>query len=70
MSNRKRIVTSKAATPRQSAAMVAAVEQFLRDNAAPSVKVDGVDPWQRVARLQAVDRERSGVTPWGDRASW
>jgi hypothetical protein len=48
------------ATPEEAAAVMAAVEQFLRDTAPPPAP-DGpqISPWLRAARLEAVDREPS-----------
>jgi hypothetical protein len=45
------------ATPEEAAAVMAAVEQFLRDTAPPPAP-DGSreSPWVRAARLEAVDR--------------
>jgi hypothetical protein len=45
------------ATPEEAAAVIAAVEQFLRDTAPPPVPEPEISPWIRVARLEAVDRE-------------
>jgi len=50
------------ASPEEAAAVIAAIEQFLRDTAPP---VDSRAPepsrWVRTARLEAVDREPHGV---------
>jgi hypothetical protein len=52
------------ATPEEAAAVMAAVEQFLRDTApAPAPVEAGPSPWLRAARLDAVDREPSRE-PW------
>jgi hypothetical protein len=46
------------ATPEEAAAVIAAVEQFLRDTAPPPAPADhGPAPWLRAARLEAVDRD-------------
>jgi hypothetical protein len=46
------------ATPEEAAAVMAAVEQFLRDTAPPPAPAEtGPSPWLREARLEAVDRE-------------
>jgi hypothetical protein len=45
------------ATPEEAAAVMAAVEQFLRDTAPPPATKDRESPWIRTARLEAVDRE-------------
>jgi hypothetical protein len=47
-----------AASPEEAAAVIAAVEQFLRDTAPPPVPPGAPpDPWLRAARLEAVGRE-------------
>jgi hypothetical protein len=51
------------ASPEEAAALMAAVEQFLRDTAPPVAPAEPAVPaWLRSARLEAVDREpdRSG----------
>ena len=50
------------ATPEEAAAVMAAVEQFLRDTAPPPAEEPAESPWIRAARREAVDREppRSG----------
>jgi hypothetical protein len=46
------------ATPEEAAALMAAVEQFLRDTAPPpAAEEPAPSPWVRAARLDAVDRE-------------
>jgi len=46
------------ATPEEAAAVMAAVEQFLRDIAPPRADEPAPpSPWVRAARLEAVDRE-------------
>jgi hypothetical protein len=53
-----------AATPEEAAAVMAAVEQFLRDTAPPPAPADEPpNAWLAAARLEAVDREPSR-TPW------
>jgi hypothetical protein len=45
------------ATPEEAAAVVAAVERFLRDTAPPPAPEPApLSPWVRAARLEAVDR--------------
>jgi hypothetical protein len=52
------------ATPEEAAAVMAAVEQFLRDTAPPPAPVEqGPSPWLREARLEAVDRDPARA-PW------
>jgi hypothetical protein len=46
------------ATPEEAAAVMAAVEQFLRDTVPPPAPQDtGPSPWLRAARLEAVERD-------------
>ena len=46
------------ATPEEAAAVMAAVEQFLRDTAPPPAdEPQRPSPWVRAARREAVDRE-------------
>jgi hypothetical protein len=46
------------ATPEEAAAVMAAVEQFLRDTAPPPApEGPQISPWVRAARVEAVERE-------------
>jgi hypothetical protein len=45
------------ATPEEAAAVMAAVEQFLRDTAPPPAPAPRPSPWVVAARREAVDRE-------------
>ena len=46
------------ATPEEAAAVVAAIEQFMRDTApAPAPREEPISGWLRAARLEAVDRQ-------------
>jgi hypothetical protein len=52
------------ATPEEAAALIAAVEQFLRDTTPPPApEAPGPSPWLREARLEAVEREPFRA-PW------
>ena len=66
-----RLVTP--ASPEEAAAVVAAVERFLRDHA-PPVAPQGarVSAWTRAARLEATGAGQgwAGPAPWGDRHPW
>jgi hypothetical protein len=45
------------ASPEEAAAVLAAIEQFLRDTAPPPAPVDPrPSPWVETARLEAVER--------------
>jgi len=58
------------ASPEEAAAIVAALERFLRATAAPagtSAGPAGPDPWQRAALLEGVARTQHGADltdPW------
>ncbi len=59
------------ASPHEAAAVMAAIEQFLRDTApAPAPREAPPNPWLRAARLEAVGREPDGPSPWGDPHPW
>jgi len=50
-------IVAPAASPEEAAAVVAAVERFLRDTAPPPAPVQPPpNPWVRAARREAVDR--------------
>jgi hypothetical protein len=69
VTERVRVVTP--ASPEEAAAIVAAVERFLRDHAAPAAPAR-VSPWVRAARLEAVGAtgRPPGLQPWGDGHPW
>jgi len=57
-------IVAPSASPEEAAAVVAAVERFLRDTAPPPAPAEAPpNPWVRAARLEAVDRHP-------DRDSW
>ena len=48
------------ASPEEAAAVIAAIEQFMRDTAPPvAPEPEGPGPWVRAALLEGVDREPS-----------
>lgn len=50
-------IVAPSASPEEAAAVVAAVERFLRDTAPPPAPPEPPpNPWIRAARLEAVDR--------------
>jgi hypothetical protein len=52
------------ATPEEAAAVIAAIERFLRDTAPPPAPPPEVEnPWVRASRLEAVEREPA-LNPW------
>jgi hypothetical protein len=66
-----RLVTS--ASPEEAAAVVAALERFLRDHAPPlQERPTGPSGWTRAARLEAAHADGRWVGPaaWGDAHPW
>ena len=60
------------ASPQEAAAVVAAIEQFLRDTAPVPAAVDTMarpSGWARAARLEAVGEHAEPAT-WGDAHPW
>ena len=57
------------ASPEEAAAIVAALERFIRATAMPArTRGEGPDGWQRAARLEGVDRWTlpEARDPWTD----
>jgi hypothetical protein len=51
-------IVAPAASPEEAAAVVAALEQFMRDTAPPPAPADtGPSPWVAAALREGVDRE-------------
>jgi hypothetical protein len=66
MNRRPRLVLyGSDASPEQAAAVIAAVERFLRDTAphAAAETAERPNPWTRAARLEGVEREPARE-PW------
>ena len=61
-------LTAPSATPEEAAAVVAALERFMRATAAaPAAEpAEGLDGWRRAAMLEGVEREAQGdlSDPW------
>jgi hypothetical protein len=52
------------ASPEEAAAVIAAIEQYLRDTAPPPAPPqEQENAWIRASRLEAVERD-PGVNPW------
>ena len=66
MNRRPRLeLRGSAASPEEAAAVMAAIEQFLRDTAPPPAPREAPpNPWLRAARLEAVGLEPDGPAPW------
>jgi hypothetical protein len=53
-----------AASPAEAAAIVAALERFMRDTAPPPAPAaQPIDPWLRAAMLEATSRQAFGDEP-------
>ena len=65
MNRRPRLeLHGSSASPEEAAAVIAAIEQFLRDITPPPAPPAEVEnPWLRASRLEAVERE-PGRNPW------
>ncbi len=64
-------IVAPSASPEEAAAVVAALERFMRETA-PSPAPSGRphNPWQRAALLEASNREPDEPAPWGDAVPW
>jgi hypothetical protein len=64
-------IVAPSASPEEAAAVVAALERFLRETT-PVVVAEPprMSPWQRAALLEGVGREPSEPSPWGDPNPW
>jgi hypothetical protein len=59
------------ASPQEAAAIVAALERFMRDTAPPLAPVAvRRDLWTRAAMLECVGREDEWPVAWGDPHPW
>ena len=57
-------LVAPAASEEEAAAIVAALERFMRETAPPTVSPTGeVDPWRRAALLEGVSRGPQGAAP-------
>jgi hypothetical protein len=50
-------LVTPAPSPEEAAAVMAAVERFLRDHAPPPAPPEPASGWMQAARLEAVERE-------------
>ena len=66
MNRRPRLrLEGSSASPEEAAAVVAAVEQFLRDTLPPAAPPDPApDPWLRAARLEGVGLPADAPDRW------
>ena len=64
-------IVAPSASPEEAAAVVAALERFLRETT-PVIAAEPprMSPWQRAALLEGVGREPNAPSPWGDPHPW
>jgi hypothetical protein len=59
-------IVAPGASPEEAAAVVAAIERFLRETAPPPAPAAPVrNPWVRAALLEGTRREPDDAEPWG-----
>jgi hypothetical protein len=64
-------LVAPSASPEEAAAIVAALERFMRETAPPlAAAPERMNPWLRAARLEGIGREPLGPSPWGDGHHW
>jgi hypothetical protein len=64
-------IVAPSASPDEAAAVVAALEQFMRDTVPPPAPGGSPrNPWARAALLEATGREPDEPSPWGDPHPW
>jgi hypothetical protein len=64
-------VRQAAATPEETAAIAAAIEQFLRDTAPPPAPAtERLNPWLRTGLFEGVGLDPAGPSPWADPEPW
>jgi len=63
-------LVAPSASPEEAAAIVAALEQFMRDAAPATAPGPRRNAWRRAALLEGVGGEPAGSSPWGDAHRW
>jgi hypothetical protein len=64
-------IVAPTASPEEAAAVVAALEQFMRDTAPPPAPAAvRVEPWRRAALREATSRAPDWPSAWGDPHAW
>jgi hypothetical protein len=64
-------IVAPGATAEEAAAVVAAVERFMRDTAPAAAPAPPPrNPWKRAALLEQTGREPDAPSPWGDPQPW
>ena len=61
----KLTIVAPAASPEEAAAVVAALERFMRDTApSPAPPASGPNPWQQAGLNEGVSRQPEQPLPW------
>jgi len=64
-------IVAPSASPEEAAAVVAALERFMRETAPVVVAAPKrIDRWTRTALLEGVAREQDAPAAWGDPHPW
>ena len=64
-------ISGSSASPEEAAAVVAAIERFMRETAPPlTASAPPRNPWLRAGLLEGTGREPDAPSPWGDPVSW
>ena len=65
-------IVAPSASPEEAAAVVAALERFMRDTAPTPAPPPppGPPPWSRAALLEGTGYTAGGPGPWGGPAAW
>ena len=64
-------IVAPSASPEEAAAVVAALERFMRETApTPAPARPRRNPWARAALLESTGREPDAPSPWGDPHAW
>jgi len=64
-------ILGTSASPAEAAAVIAAVERFMRETAPPPApSMAPRRPWLRAARLESVSRAGQAPAAWGDAHPW
>jgi hypothetical protein len=64
-------IVAPSASPEEAAAVVAALERFMRETApTPVAPAPKRNPWSRTALLEGVRREADDPSAWGDPNPW
>jgi hypothetical protein len=64
-------IVAPSASPEEAAAVMAALERFMRDFAPPPVApAPRANPWLRAGLFEATGREADVASAWGDPVPW